>query len=155
MRLAKRGYNKSVSKGYKADKEVRSLHISGLKQIIVKNVFDLNNLNAQTEGALIASTVGVKKKLEIIKKAIELKITILNVKDPQEYIKKKEDDIKKVKETKAKKKQEREEKKKATEKKAKEKKEKEKTDELADKVSDEEKKKQEKDEKDKILTKKQ
>ncbi len=153
VRLAKKGYRRKVSKGFKAPKEVRFLHPSGLDLTVVNNLKDLNNIDPKKEGILIASAIGVKKKLAIIKRALELKIAILNIKSPKDYIKSIEEKRKKKKEVREKKKKEKEEKKKIIEKKAKEKKAKEEKEELTDKVSEEEKKKQEKLEKDKLLTK--
>jgi len=49
-----------------------------LKEILVYNLKGLEKINPEKEACRIASNVGKKKKLEIMKKAEELKIRILN-----------------------------------------------------------------------------
>ncbi len=76
-----------VNVGYRCPVEVRGLHPSGFEDILVHNVKELEALNPETQGARIASTVGKKKKIEIVKKAIELNIKILNIsKDKQDEL---------------------------------------------------------------------
>lgn len=140
MRLRKRGHRKKVEVGYKSPKEVRGLHSSGLKIKLVNSLKDIKDINKDKEGVIITKGVGLKKKIELIKKIIENRVTILNIKDPKAYLKDIEERLKKKKE-------EREKRKRVKEKKVKEKKEK--KEELAEKIEKEEEKK----EKDKLLTK--
>ena len=63
--------------GYRAPKSLRYLHPSGLKEILVSNIKDLEKVDANT-AIKIAHTVGKKKRQEILKKVEELKIKILN-----------------------------------------------------------------------------
>ena len=77
MRLKKRGWPKSVEKGYRSPKQVRELHPSGFQEIIVHNVKDLEGVQS-IQAIRIAHTVGRKKRIEIIEKAEELKIYVLN-----------------------------------------------------------------------------
>ena len=136
-----------VTTGYGSPKAVYGLHLSGLEKANINSVSPIESINKETQGIIISSAVGTKKRIEIIKKAKEAGIKILNIKDPDEFLKKIEENIKKKKEEKAKK----EKKKKAAEKKKKvAKKEK---PELSEKLSEEEKKEAEKKEKDKLLTK--
>lgn len=67
--------------GYSSPKEVRGLHSSGLEKVIVYNDKQLLSLNPKGQGAIIASDVGMKKKLLILKAAQERKIRVLNVRD--------------------------------------------------------------------------
>lgn len=150
IRLSKRGHRKKVEVGYKSPKKIRGLHKSGLKIKLVNSLKDIKDIDKNREGVIIAKNVGLKKKIELIKKIIENKITILNIKNPNEYLKKIEDALKRRKEEKEKKKQIKEKKRKEKEKKVKEKKEK--KGELAEKIEEEEKEKEKK-EKDKLLTK--
>ncbi len=167
MKNRLKGYRRMPSQGYRSPKKVRHLHKSGLKQIIIKSINDIENIKDNKEvGVVLSSSIGKKKKIQILNKCKDLKIEVLNIKDVDKFIKKIEAEIKKRKESKAKKKKEKDTKKKDREKKAKEKEEKEKKEEktdakkeseedLADKIEkEEEKKKKEKQEKDKILTKK-
>lgn len=145
MRLNKRGYRKPVKMGYRAPKSVRGLHPSGLETIRVSTTKDLETLDAKSQGAEISSTVGQRKRLDIIKAAQEKGITILNIKDPAAYLKKAEESQAKKKEAKKK----REAKKKAEKSKKDSKKEskKEESEGGSDEPKDKEKKEQ-----DKILT---
>lgn len=150
MRQGFKSYNKCVEPGYGSPKEVKGLDRSGLEPIIVNTLKDLENINKEKQGIIISSAVGKKKKVEIIKKANELTITILNIKDSSKYLNDVEQGMKQRKEERLKKS------KKKAEKKVKEEKKEKKDDKLAEKVLDEEDKvKEEKKEKDKVLTKKE
>ena len=67
-----------VGSGYRNPKKVRGLHPSGFKEILVHNPRDLDFVNPEREAVRIASRVGVRKRLEIEKKAEELGIRVLN-----------------------------------------------------------------------------
>jgi large subunit ribosomal protein L32e len=69
---------KMPSKGYMAPKELRYLHPSGYKEVLVYTTKDLEKINPEKEAARIASKVGKRKRIEIMKKAEKLKIKILN-----------------------------------------------------------------------------
>jgi large subunit ribosomal protein L32e len=77
MRIKKKGWPKSVEIGYRSPKDIRGLHPSGFEEIMVFNVDDLEKINSWNV-ARIAHTVGMKKRLQIIEKAKELDIHILN-----------------------------------------------------------------------------
>jgi large subunit ribosomal protein L32e len=66
--------------GYGTNKNLRFRHPSGYFETIVRNVNDLEKIAAQNQvmAARIARTVGKRKRIEIIKKANELKIKVLN-----------------------------------------------------------------------------
>ncbi len=68
--LPKAGYGSPIS--------VKGLHPSGLAEIRVFNENDLQKLDPKMNCARIASAVGRKKKAEIIRKAAEMKIRVLN-----------------------------------------------------------------------------
>ncbi|ABR56977.1 50S ribosomal protein L32e [Methanococcus aeolicus] len=68
-----------VKIGYRSPVEVRGLHPSGLEDIIIHNVKELEALNPEIQGARVASTVGKRKKIDIIKRAEELGIKIFNI----------------------------------------------------------------------------
>ena len=153
MRLQLKGKKPIVKAGYCSPKEVRGLNRDGLKEVIVANVKDLNNVKEKMI-ALISSQVGAKKIIEIIKEAKKLNVQISNYND--EFVKKHEEIIKQKKEIKKKREAKKEEKKKSVKKeeeksKEKETKEEKKTSETQTKV---EVKTEEKKEKEKLLTKK-
>lgn len=150
IRLNIRGYRKGVRKGYGSPRAVYGFHPSGLKEIKVSNINDFEKINSKEHGAVISSTVGIKKRIELLKKAKELGIVVLNFKDIDKFLKDTEEKRKVEKEAKEKRKKAKESKKKEKEKKADEKKK----EKLAEKLTEEEKKDKEKMEKDKILTKK-
>ena len=79
MRLKFRGNPKIPSQGYRSPVLVRNLHPSGLRTVLVSSVQQLDSI--KDEGVIISYTVGVKKKLAMLKKATELKLKILNLKD--------------------------------------------------------------------------
>lgn len=67
--------------GYGRPAAVRGLHRSGVKPVLVSRVEELLALNPKSEGAIISATLGTKKKVELLVKALDKKIMILNVKD--------------------------------------------------------------------------
>lgn len=150
VRHKMRGYKSMVDTGYKSPKAVSGLHPSGLKEVLVHSLNDIEKINVKEEGIVIGKGVGTKKKVEIVKKAKEKGIKILNIKDTDMFLKNIQENLAKKKADKSKKESDKEKKKKEAEKKAEEK---EKEEKLEEKMSEEEKKEQEKKEKDKVLTK--
>jgi len=146
VRLKKAGHPKRVSCGYRAPNQVRGLSKEGLVTKLIFNDEGLNDINKEKEGVIIASCVGLKNKIVLLKKAKEKGIKILNI-NVDEYLKKKEEEIKKRLEEKKKKREKKKEKVKEKEGK--------KEDKLEEKLSDEEKQELEKKEKDRLLTKRE
>ncbi|MEM3403871.1 MAG: 50S ribosomal protein L32e [Nitrososphaeria archaeon] len=72
------GWPARVKVGYASPKELRGLHPSGFREVMVHNVEELTKVNPNLEAARIGATVGRKKRLEIIRKAKELGVQILN-----------------------------------------------------------------------------
>ena len=132
-----KGRRKMPSPGYKSPRKVKNLHFSGLKIINISSTDNLNKIKKESEGIVVAANVGMKKRLEILKKAKELNINVLNL-NVDEQIKKIEDFIS------SKKKKSIKEAKKETKSK----------ENIEEKKSEEDKKESEKKEKDKLLTKK-
>lgn len=64
--------------GYGSPSSAKGLHPSGLAEVRVFNETDFGKMNTKTQCIRIASGVGKKKRLEIIKKAAEMKIRVLN-----------------------------------------------------------------------------
>ena len=155
LRLNLSGKTRKPSKGYRSPESVRGLSRNGLKQVLVYNIEQLNKIDNKTEGIIIAAAVGTKKKILIVKKAQEMNVTILNMKNPQEFVKNVEDKIQQKKTKKQEKDKQKETKKKEKEKKAEEKEKKKEdkkgADELTTKVEEEEKKKEDKKEREKTL----
>lgn len=126
MRLQKKGYRRIVKVGWRSPALVRGLNRYGLKEVLVNNVDEIKRLNPEEEAAVIASGTGTKKRINILKAAISMKIKVMNIDDPESYIKEVEKEIKERKEEKQKELKEKEkkekEKKKIAEKKEEEKK---------------------------------
>jgi large subunit ribosomal protein L32e len=78
MRLKKKGKPKSVSIGYRSQKIVRGLHPSGFVERIVYNVKELEGLDPSKHAVRIAHRVGKRKRVEILAKAKDLGLYVLN-----------------------------------------------------------------------------
>jgi len=66
--------------GYMTPKKIRFVHPSGYKEKLVRNMNELVAMEKEkaTVAVKISRTIGKKKKIEILKKADELKIVVLN-----------------------------------------------------------------------------
>jgi len=78
LRKHKREAGNLPKSGYGSPKSVRGLHPSGFEEFLVYNLKDVEKINPEKQACRIASNVGKKKRLEIMKKAEELKIRVLN-----------------------------------------------------------------------------
>ncbi|MEM4188117.1 MAG: 50S ribosomal protein L32e [Candidatus Hadarchaeum sp.] len=78
LRLRVSGKGHLVSIGHRVPKKVRGLHPSGLAEVLVKNLSDLEKIDAARQAIRIAANVGRKKREQILKRAEELKIKVLN-----------------------------------------------------------------------------
>ncbi len=78
MRKCIKGWPRLVKVGYGSPRLARYLHPSGYNDILVYNVEDLMRLDKDKDAARIGATVGRKKRIEILKKARELNIKVLN-----------------------------------------------------------------------------
>ncbi len=78
LRMHKKGKGFLPHPGYGSPSAARGLHPSGLKEVLVQNSNGLNAVDNKKQCVRIASTVGNKKRQEIVKRAEELKIKVLN-----------------------------------------------------------------------------
>jgi len=78
LRKHKKGRGYIPHPGYGSPKSVKGLHPSGFEEILVHNIKDLERIDSKKQACKIASKVGKKKRIEIMKKAEELKIKVLN-----------------------------------------------------------------------------
>ena len=78
VRIRKKGKIKMPSIGYRAPRTLRYLHPSGLREVLVHNLKELEKIDPKVEAARISHSVGKKKRKELLKKAEELKIKVLN-----------------------------------------------------------------------------
>ncbi len=143
IRKKLRSYRRQPSMGFSSPAEVRGLTREGHELIVINSVSELEGVKTPV---VIGSSVGNRKRLEIIKKCKENKIQVSNIKDVDAYVKEVEDKIKQKKAS-IKKRQDKRAQKEAEKKKEKESKEK--------KDSEEKSKDKEKETKKKILEKKE
>ena len=78
LKLKQLGKGFIPSPGYGAPRALKFKHPSGLLETLVSNQNDLLKMNPKTHAARISASVGNKKKFEILKKAEELKLRVLN-----------------------------------------------------------------------------
>ena len=78
IRLERKGFPSKVKIGYRKPRKIRGLHPSGFREIIVHNVTDLELVDPTKEAIRIASTVGMRKREQILNRARELGIRVLN-----------------------------------------------------------------------------
>ena len=64
--------------GHRNKTALRGIHPSGYNEVMVRNVNDIENVNVKTEAIRISATVGKRKRNEIITKANEKGIWVLN-----------------------------------------------------------------------------
>ncbi len=82
VRRKVKGWPPAPSSGYRGPKESRGLHPSGFREVRVFNVDDLYGVDPDLEAVRIAHTVGGRKRIEIVNRAKEMGIHILN---PREF----------------------------------------------------------------------
>src|SRR5919112_2764965 len=78
MRKQKSGMPAIVKVGYRGPRAARGLHPSGYTDNIIYNAAELARLDSKKDAARIGHTVGKKKRIDIINKAMELGIKVLN-----------------------------------------------------------------------------
>lgn len=84
-----KGWPKPVEVGYRKPAAVRGLHPSGFVEVLVHRPEDLAGLDPKVHAVRIGRTVGLRKRLEIVKKARELGFYVLNPgKEVEELLKK-------------------------------------------------------------------
>jgi large subunit ribosomal protein L32e len=84
MRKKRGGWPKSVNIGYGGPRNARNLHPSGFEDVLVYNVSQIEGLNPESQAVRIAHTVGEKKRREILTKARERRIRVLNPRELKE-----------------------------------------------------------------------
>lgn len=78
MRLGKRGKLVLPSVGYRLPKSTRGSHPSGLAEVMVSGPGDIDRVNPSRQAVRIASSVGRRKREQILARANELGIRVLN-----------------------------------------------------------------------------
>lgn len=153
QRLCKRGPAKKISNGYRAPKEIRGFHKSGLMPVIVSNISQLSSITKE-QGVILSAKIGNKKRQMLIIEAKKKDLVLLNL-DADKTLEKIQAELKQRQESRKKTLETDKEKKKSIEEKVKKSEPKEEIKKEEPQLSDEEKKKLEKEDKDKLLTKRE
>lgn len=139
LRMKRKGHGKHPSIGYSSPRTVRGLNPQGLRIIHVHNLEDLKKVQ-KGEGIVIGGTVGLRKKIDLLKRIEELKLTIVDLRDISKFIKAAEEKMSAKKKESKKKEEEKKQSKEEALRKAEEKKKEE------EKKTEDEKKKEEEEE---------
>ena len=78
MRKRVKGWPKSVGVGYRGPKVARGLHPSGYVEVLVRNVDEVVGVDPERQAVRIGHTVGARKRVEILARAEELGVRVLN-----------------------------------------------------------------------------
>lgn len=78
MRLRLKGQPPVASSGYGTPTAIRGLHPSGLRPAVVSGVKELSSLDPSTHIVYVSSSVGLRKKVEIVRKAQEMGFKVAN-----------------------------------------------------------------------------
>jgi len=79
VRKKLKGRISMVEVGYGSPRKVKGLLPNGKKPVLVHNVEELEKIDKEKECAIIASSVGKRKREQIINRAKELNIEIFNI----------------------------------------------------------------------------
>jgi len=74
----RKGFPPRVKVGYRGPRAVRHLHPSGKVEVLVSNPSQLEGLDPKVHVVRIASTVGARKRGEILKRVRELGLKVVN-----------------------------------------------------------------------------
>jgi len=78
MRKMVKGWPRLVKIGYRTPAAARGLHPSGFRDVLVSTVGELEKLNPETDAVRLSATLGARRRLELIKRAEELGLKVLN-----------------------------------------------------------------------------
>lgn len=77
-RLGLKGRAATVKVGYRNPGELRGLHPSGLREVLVSRPEELEGLNPSAQAVRISAGVGGMKRAQILSRARELGLRVLN-----------------------------------------------------------------------------
>ena len=73
-----KGWPESPRMGYRSPRAVRSLHPSGLEEVLIYNLKELSAVDPQRQAVRIGGSVGGRKKALIMEEAAKIGIRVLN-----------------------------------------------------------------------------
>jgi len=79
------GHMALVKKGYRGPRAVRGALLSGLIPVRISNMKELENLDAKKHTAVIASQVGIRKKILLLHACAKKGVTCFNIKDSKQF----------------------------------------------------------------------
>ncbi len=103
-RQKKKSGVKSPNVGYRAPRKIRGLHPSGLKEIHITHIEELEKLDPKIHGIMISSKLGIKKRLNLVEEIQSKGFRVLNLRIPYSELLQTKEEPKKEKKKKAKKK---------------------------------------------------
>ena len=78
LRMHRKNKGHRPNPGYGSPRNLRGLHPSGFEEVLIFNLKDLEQINKEKQAIRIASSVGRKKRVLIMKNANEMGIKVLN-----------------------------------------------------------------------------
>ena len=78
VRKSVKGWPRRVKVGYRGPAEVRGYHPSGHVEVLVHNLDELSRLIPEKDIVRLGGTVGARKRVEIMKRASELGLKVVN-----------------------------------------------------------------------------
>jgi large subunit ribosomal protein L32e len=78
IRKREKGHPVMPRIGYRSSKKLRGLHPSGMQEVLVHNIKDMDGLHPKIHAVRIAHRVGDRKRLAIIERADDLGLHVLN-----------------------------------------------------------------------------
>lgn len=80
LRIEEGARGKRPGPGYRSPIAVRGLNRAGLMEVRITHMKELDKIDAKTQSVVLAATIGRKKRMEILKKAGEMGLTVSNFK---------------------------------------------------------------------------
>ena len=103
-RQKKKSGVKSPNVGYRAPRKVRGLHPSGLTEVHITRLEEIETLDPQVHGITISARLGIKKRLQLVEEIQAKGFKVLNLGIPYSELLQAKEEPKKKKKKKAKKK---------------------------------------------------
>lgn len=93
MRHGFQGHNACVEIGYRSPSLLRGCTEDGFKINVISNVNDAEQVDVKNSVVVLAKGLGDKKKVLVVKKLLEKKAKILNLADPEQWLKNVENEL--------------------------------------------------------------
>ncbi len=97
LRRRRRGVGQWVMPGYRMPCAVRGLTVQGFEPVVVENVTQVTALDSNKHIAILKGSAGTKNRIAMVTEAVKKKISILNLKNPEAFLKQCEEKKKEAK----------------------------------------------------------